>query len=137
MRSRRSFGVPDRPSGAFFLPWDFSRAFHLTITDEHGLTVGNNAPSNLVFVISGSSGPDLCPVPLEIGHIYTLEISANRKQKLLPTLPGTYHLTVTWSPYPAAHPPCHRLKATSDSEEFQSFVTVSSLPIAIQITGNK
>jgi hypothetical protein len=131
------YGEPDRPSGAFFLPWDFSRAFHLTITDENGLIVGNNSPSNLIFVLDGSSGPDMCPVLLEVGRVDTLERSASRKQKLLPTQPGTYHLTVTWSPYPAAHPPCDKSKATSDSEEFRSFVTVSSLPIAIQITGHK
>jgi hypothetical protein len=123
-------------SGAFFLPWDFSRGFHLTITDEHGLIVGNNDPSNLIFVVSGSSGPGICPIPLEPGHVYSLEISANKKQKLLPTQPGTYRLTVTWSPYPASDPPCDKSKATPDSQEFHSFVTVSSTPVTIHVIGN-
>jgi hypothetical protein len=130
------YGEPDRPSGAFFLPWDFSRAFHLTITNENGLIVGNNSPSNLIFILDGSSGPDMCPVPLEVGRVYTLEQSASRKQKLLPTQPGTYRLTVTWSPYPASDPPCEKSRATSDLEKFRPFVTVSSIPISIQVTGN-
>jgi hypothetical protein len=133
---RPVYGVPDRPSGAFFLRWDFSRAFHLTITDENGLIVGNNAPSNLRFVVSGSSGPEVCPVPLEAGHVYLLEQSANSKQKLLPTQPGTYRLTVTWSPYPPSDPPCDKSRATSDPEAPRPFVTVSSIPIAIHVIRN-
>src|SRR5579863_2248509 len=92
---RPVYGEPDRPSGAFLIRSDFSRAFHLTITDEDGLIVGNNDSSNLVFVIDGSSGPLVCPAPMEVGHVYPLEISANRKQRLLPTKPGTYRLTVS------------------------------------------
>jgi hypothetical protein len=79
---RPVYGEPDRPSGAFFIKWDFSRAFHLTMTDEDGLAVGNNNSSNLAFVISGSSGPDVCPTPLEVDHVYPLEISARKKQTL-------------------------------------------------------
>lgn len=130
--------VPDVPWGAFFAKSDFSRAFHLTIIDEHGLIIGNNYSSNIPLLVEGSSGPALCQPPLEVGHVYPLDLSASRKQKTLPTQPGTYHLTVTWSPYPAASPPCDNSKdVASDSEEFRSFVTVSSLPIAIQITGSK
>ncbi len=54
-------GEPDRLTGAFFIKWDFSPAFHLTLNDEVGLIVGNNGPSNLRFVIDGSSGPLVCP----------------------------------------------------------------------------
>ena len=133
---RPLYAVPDRPTGAFFMKWDFARAFHLTIIDENGRIVGNDEPSNLHFVISGSSGPLVCPVALEVGHVYTLEQSANRKQRLLPTQAGTYRLTVTWSPYPPSDPPCDNLKLISDSEKLRSSVTVSSVPITIYITGN-
>jgi len=130
------YDIPDRPTGTFFIKKlaFFARAFHLTILDEKGRIVGNNEPSNLQFImVSGSSGPVVCPVPLEVGRVYELVRPA---QKLLPTLPGTYRLTVTWSPYPASDPPCDNLRATSDSQEQRSFVTVSSLPITIHITGN-
>lgn len=130
---RPVYGEPDRPSGAFFIRWDFSRAFHLTITDEDGLAVGNDNSSNLVFVLNGSSGPDVCPAPLEVGHVYPLEISANRKQKLLPTKPGTYRLVVSWSPYPVSDPPCSQSRGVSDSEVFRPFVTVFSVPITIHV----
>jgi hypothetical protein len=77
-----------------------------------------------------------CPVPLEVGRVYELGLPADRKHNLLPTLPGTYRLTVTWSPYPASDPPCNSLRAPSDSQQLRSFVTVSSVPITIHITGN-
>jgi hypothetical protein len=133
--TRPVYGEPDRPSGAFFARWDFSRAFHLTITDEDGRVVGNKDPSNLIFVISGSSGPIVCPAPLDVGRIYTLDFSANGKQSLLPTQPGTYRITVLWSPYTVSDPPCTNSEGASDSEEFRPFVTVSSIPITIHITG--
>jgi hypothetical protein len=133
---RPLYAIPDRPTGAFFMKWDFARAFHLTIIDEKGRIVGNEEPSNLQFIVSGSSGPKVCPVPLEVGRVYILGRPADKKQKLLPTLPGTYRLTVTWSPYPASNPPCDNLRATSDLQELRSFVTVSSVPITIHIIGN-
>ena len=129
------FDIPDRPTGAFFIKKlaFFARAFHLTIVDEKGRIVGNDEPSNLQFnMVSGSSGPLVCPAPLEVGRVYELVRPA---QRLLPTLPGTYRLTVTWSPYPASDPPCDNLRATSDSQELRSFVTVSSAPVTIHITG--
>jgi hypothetical protein len=64
------YGEPDRLTGAFFIKWDFSPVFHLTLNDEAGLIVGNNGPSNLRFVIDWSSGPLVCPpAPLEVGHV--------------------------------------------------------------------
>jgi hypothetical protein len=133
---RPLYDIPDRPTGAFFIKKlaFFARAFQLTIIDEKGSIVGNNEPSNLQFIpVSGSSGPLVCPVPLEVGRVYELVRPA---QKLLPTLPGTYRLTVSWSPYPASDPPCDNLRATSASPEPRSFVTVSSVPITIHIIGN-
>ena len=130
------YAIPDSPTGAFFMKWDFARAFHLAVVDEKGRVVGNDEPSNLQFIISGSSGPLMYPVPLEVGHIYSLEQSANRKQRQLPMHPGTYRLTVTWSPYPASDPPCDNSRLTSDSQKLASSLTVSSVPITIQITGN-
>jgi len=132
---RTVYDIPDRPTGTSFIKnlAFFARAFHLTILDEKGHIVGNNEPSNLQFItVSGSSGPLVCPVPLEVGRVYELGRPA---QKLLPRLPGTYRLTVTWSPYPASDPPCDNLRATSDSQELGSFVMVSSVPITIHITG--
>jgi len=133
---RPLYGVPDRKSGAFFMKWDFARAFQLSILDESGHSVGNDMPSNLQFVISGSSGPPACPVPLEVGHVYALEQTATRKQALLPTEPGTYRLRVTWGPYAAADPPCGKSDGAIDSQAFRPFVTVSSLPITIHVIRN-
>jgi hypothetical protein len=133
---RPVYAVPDVPWGTFVVKWDFSRAFHLTIIDEHGLIIGNKYPSNIPFVIEGSSGPLLCPTPLEVGHVYALELSANRKQKTIPTQPGTYRLIVSWSPYAASEPGCDNSSGTSRSEEPQPFVTVSSVPITIHVIAN-
>jgi hypothetical protein len=131
---RPLYAIPDRPTFIKNVP--VARAFHLTIIDEKGRIVGNDEPSNLQYIASGSSGPVDCPVPLEVGRVYELGLPADRKHNLLPTLPGTYRLTVTWSPYPASDPPCDSLRSTSDSQEMRSFVTVSSVPIRIHITGN-
>jgi hypothetical protein len=128
---RPLYAIPDRPTFMKNVP--VARAFHLTIIDEKGRVVGNNEPSNLQFIVSGSSGPLVCPAPLEVGRVYYFGRPAD---KLVPTLPGSYRLTVTWSPYPASDPPCDNLRATSDSQELRSFVTVSSVPITIHITGN-
>ena len=130
------YGIADRPQGAFFNDLNFSRAFHLTITDEHGQRVGYDGPANLALVGNGSSGPYVCPTSLNVGHVYTLEQSASSRSGLLPTQPGTYRLTVTWSPYPPSDPPCVKSHEPSFSEEFQPFVSVSSPTLTIHITGN-
>lgn len=127
---RPLYAIPDRPTSNKNVP--VARGFHLTIIDEKGRIVGNDEPSNLQFIVSGSSGPLVCPVPLEVSRVYELERPV---QKLLPALPGTYRLRVTWSPYPASDPPCDNLRATSNSE-LRPFVTVSSVPITVHITGN-
>jgi hypothetical protein len=126
------YAIPDRPTSTKSAL--IARAFHLTIIDEKGRIVGNDEPSNLQYIDSGSSGPVVCPVPLEVGRVY--ELGRPAAHKLLPTLPGTYRLTVAWSPYTASDPPCDNLRVTSDSQELQSFVTVSSVPITIHIAGN-
>jgi len=131
---RPLYAVPDRPTPIKNVP--VSRAFHLTILDEKGRIVGNDEPSNLEYIASGSSGPLECPAPLEVGRVYELGRPADRKHNLVPTLPGTYRLIATWSPYPASDPPCDNSRATSDSQELRSFVTVSSMPVTIHITGN-
>ena len=130
---RPVYGEPDRPSAAFFTRWNSSNAFHLIITDEDGLIVGNEDASNLIVFVGGSSGPTLCPAPLQVGHVYPLDISANKKERLLPTKPGTYRLTASWSPYTVSDPPCSQSRA-SDSKVLQSFVTVSSVPITIHVS---
>ncbi len=131
---RPLYAVPDRPTYIKNVP--VADAFHLTILDEKGRIVGNGEPSNLEYIASGSSGPLECPAPLERGRVYELGRPADRKHNLVPTLPGTYRLIATWSPYPASDPPCGNSGATSDSPELRSFVTVSSLPVAIHVTGN-
>jgi hypothetical protein len=133
---RPVYAVPDKFSGAFMIKWDFSRAFHLTILDENGHVIGNNSPSNVAFVAGGSSGPLVCTPPVDIGHIYTVNLSASWKQKTVPTLPGRYRLIVTWSLYKASGPPCDPSKDAPGSDEQRPFVTASSLPITIQVLGN-
>ena len=131
---RPLYAIPDRPTFIKNVP--VARAFHLTIIDEKGRIVGNDESSNLQYIASGSSGPLECPAPLEVGRVYELGRPADRKHNLVPTLPGTYRLIATWSPYPASGPPCGNSRATSDSQELRSFVTVSSVPVTIHITGN-
>ena len=127
------YAVPDRPTSIKNVP--VARAFHLTILDEKGRIVANDKSSNLEYIASGSSGPLDCPAPLEVGRVYELGRPADRKHNLVPTLPGTYRLIATWSPYPASDPPCENSRATSDSE-LRPSVTVSSVPVTIHITGN-
>lgn len=131
---RPLYAVPDRP--VFIKNVPVARAFHLTILDEKGRIVGNDEPSNLEYIASGSSGPLQCPTPLEVGHVYELGRPADRKHNLVPTLPGTYRLIATWSPYPTSDPPCDNSRVTSDSQELRSFVTVSSMPVTIHVTEN-
>jgi hypothetical protein len=132
---RSVYGEPDRPSGAFFRPWDFSRAFHLTITDENDLIVGNNAPSNLLFIISGSSGPEVCR--------FRWRLAASTRSKYLRT--GSRNccrhslepIALLSRGVPTRRP--SRLvtnKGTPDSEESRPFVAVSSVPITIHVTAN-
>ncbi len=78
---RTVYGEADAPEGAFWKAWIFSRAFHLTITDEDDVVVGNKYSSNLQLLWSGSSGLDVCPEQLEIGHVYMLEQTANRHMR--------------------------------------------------------
>jgi hypothetical protein len=128
------YAVPDKPASIKNLP--VARAFHLTILDEKGRIVGNDEPSNLEYIASGSSGSVQCPTPLDAGRVYELGLPADRRHNLVPTLPGTYRLIATWSPYPASDPPCDNAKATSESQDLRSFVTVSSMPVTIHVTGN-
>jgi hypothetical protein len=114
---------------------DFSMAFHLTVLDEDGLIVGDDDPSNLRFGTSDSIGPTPCQAPLKIGHVYKLGLSAGRQPGFLPTQPGRYRLTVTWSPYLASASPCGESGGASDSEKARPFVTVSSAPLSIHVTG--
>ena len=131
---RPLYAVPDTPTFIKNVP--VARAFHLTILDEKGQIVGNDEPSNLEYIAGGSSGPVQCPTPLEVGRVYELGLPADRRHNLLPALPGTYRLIATWSPYPASDPPCDNSRVTSDSQELRSFVTVSSMPVTIHVTGN-
>ncbi len=130
------YATPDRPTDAFLMRRGFARAFRLTIIDERGRTVVDDVPSlpsNQQSMVSGSSGPLVCPAPLEVGRAYSLVYPANAKQNLLPTQPGTYRVTVTWSPYPASDPPCDNSRAPSDSPELKSFATVSSVPVTVHV----
>src|SRR3954453_18530210 len=104
---RPLYAIPDRPTFIKNVP--VARAFHLTIIDEKGRIVGNDEPSNLQYIASGSGVPLECPVPLGVGRVYILGRPADRKHNLLPPLPGTYRLIVTWNPYSASDPPCDNL----------------------------
>ena len=130
---RPLYAVPDRPTSIKNVR--VAGAFHLTILDETGRTVANDEPSNLQYIANGSSGPLECPAPLEVGRVYELGRPADRQHNLVPALPGTYRLIATWNPYAASDPPCDNSRATSDSQ-VRSYVTVSSVPVTIHITGN-
>jgi len=128
------YGEPDTVGGSFMS--DFSGSFHLTILGEDGVPVGKENPSNLrILELGGSSGPIACPSPLEIARVYPLERSAKRLG-LLPTQPGTYRITVTWSPYLQSDPPCSVFVHSVDRvRSIQTLTTVSSAPLTISITG--
>jgi hypothetical protein len=130
---RPVYAEPDTMRGTFFS--DFSGAFHLTLIGEDGIIAGNEDGDNLrIRSLGGSSGPAMCPSPLEGGKVYPLERSA-KLQGLLPKQPGKYRVFVTWSPYPASDPPCSQLGSATWEKRFRPFVTVASAPLVIQITG--
>jgi uncharacterized protein len=130
---RPVYAEPDTMRGTFFS--EFSGAFHLTLIDEDGIIAGNEDGENLrIRSLGGSSGPAMCPSPLEGAKVYPLERSA-KLQGLLPKQPGKYRVFVTWSPYPASDPPCSQLGSATGEKRFRPFVTVASAPLVIQITG--
>jgi hypothetical protein len=122
------------PRAAFFS--DFTAAFRLTISDEDGPLPGSERPDNLSYgLFGGSSGPVICPGPITQGKVIPLERSL-KHLGLLPTRPGTYKVVVSWSPYTTQYSSCDdvpRFDAAAPRE--QPFVTVTSAPLTIHITG--
>jgi hypothetical protein len=124
-----------RRRAAFFA--DFTRAFHLTISDENGPLPGSEHPGNLSYPLhgGGSSGPSICPRPIDGGKVVPVERSL-KHLGLLPSRPGTYKLVVSWSPYTTQDSSCDEVPhfdAAGSREE--PFVTVTSAPIEIRIAG--
>ena len=123
------YGEPFLRDGAFF--HTIAGSFHLSIRDADGPLENSERRANLLAFFGGSSGPSVCPAPLQVGKVIPLDRSL-REFGLLPTRPGTYHLSVTWSPYHSRFSECP--SHLSDPPE-QPFVTVVSNAITILVEG--
>jgi hypothetical protein len=124
------YGEPYVRGGAFF--HTIAGGFHLSIRDADGPLENSDRRDNLRAFGGGSSGPNVCPGPLEVGKVIPLDCSL-REFGLLPTRPGTYQLSVTWSPYHSRFSACPN--GRPDPPE-QPFVTVSSNLVTITVVGD-
>ncbi len=140
--TRPVYSEPDTRRLGFDRP--FPEAFHLTITDASGNTVGDSRTPNLWLEPGSSGGPIVCPKPIEPAKVLPLEASAKRLN-LLPREPGTYRLLVSWSPYLQSDPACsaeiHIDPNLQSADQLppppptpKPFTTVTSAPVLIEIT---
>ncbi len=124
------YGEPYVRQGAFFQ--SIAGGFHFSISDEDGPLENSDQPANVYGFRGGSSGPSVCPGALAVGKVVPLERSL-REFGLLPTRPGTYQLSVTWSPYHSSSVECPNAKP--DPPE-QPFVTARSNTVTISVAGD-
>ncbi len=124
------YGQPYLAGGAFF--HTIARSFHFSIRDEDGPLENSDHRANLYAPGGGSSGPTTCTPSLEVGKVIPLDRSL-RDYGLLPTRPGTYQLSVTWSPYHSRYSTCP--SGLPDKPE-QPFVTVTSNEVTITVVGD-
>jgi len=127
------YAEPERFSPAFDA--GFAAAFHLTIIGDDGIIVGNENSSNLELpqgIIT--TGFSVCPAAAEPGAVYTLERSA-KALDLLPSQPGKYRLSVTWSPYPFTTCGSGVVYEVPRPDELHPLVTVHSATVTIRIVG--
>jgi hypothetical protein len=106
------------------------------ISGEDGPLPGTERNWNLrYFSLGGSSGPSVCPPPLTPGKVLPLERSL-KHVGLLPDLPGTYKIIVSWSPYTTRYSSCEAVPAWNapDPKE-EPFTTVFSPSLEIEIAG--
>jgi hypothetical protein len=131
----RVYGERFGRGGALFM--SIAPGFHLTISDDDGPLPGSEAQSNLYKLGGGSSGPSVCTPALPVGKVLTIDRSA-KAYGLLPSRPGTYKLVVTWSPYKTKYGSCEDVPPYNPKAPTERpFVTVSSVPLTIHITGEK
>jgi len=124
------YGEPYVRRGAFLSTG--AASFHLSIWDADGPLENSDRLANLFAFPDGSSGPLVCPSPLEVNKVLPVDRSL-RDFGLLPTRPGTYQISVTWSPYHALFSDC--LMERPPAPE-RSFVTVTSRPVTITVVGD-
>ncbi len=124
------YGEPFVRVGAFFQT--IAGSFHLTILDADGPIENSDRRTNIYEPSFGSSGPSVCPKPLEVGKVVPLDRSLHRFG-LLPIRPGTYQLSVTWSPY---HSRASECSSQLPVHPEQPFVTVTSNALTVTVLGN-
>ncbi|MFZ0981625.1 MAG: hypothetical protein WAN23_19645 [Candidatus Acidiferrales bacterium] len=95
------YGEPFRPQPAF--DYNFFSSAKITVQDEDGPLLPTRAIAIGDLAMSG--GPLSCPAPYPLGEPMRTEKSL-RRVRLLPREPGTYKITVTWSPYAKDVPSC-------------------------------
>lgn len=123
------YGEPFRHRGLIFLTT--AGSFHLSIRDADGPLENSDRRANLDKLASGSSGGNPCPATLEAGKVIPLNRSL-LEYGLLPTRPGTYQLSVTWSPYHSRFSTCPDQRPEKPE---QPFVTVTSNTTTITVVG--
>jgi len=129
------YGEPFRPQPAF--DYNFFSSAKITVQDEDGPLL----PSRAIAIgdLAMSGGPLSCPAPYPLGEPMRTEKSL-RRVRLLPREPGTYKITVTWSPYAKDVPSCEPYlnlngAAVTPPPKPSVYVSVTSNPVFIQIVG--
>jgi len=124
----RIYGEPFRPRPAF--GDDGSSGIKVTVQDDDGPLTPRDS-----WGIGTSGGPSICPAPYPPGKPVQMEKTLHQVG-LLPSTPGTYKITVTWSPYTTDLVTCEgapRFDPTVPPEK--PYVSVRSNPVFVQITG--
>src|SRR5579864_2740794 len=123
------YDEPFRPRPAF---GDFSSiSIKITVQDEDGpLTPRWDSPS-----LSTTGGPSLCPAPYLSGKPAIIERNL-RLFGLQPRIPGTYKITVNWSPYTTDIKNCDSVSSSGPAaQQEKPYVSVMSNPIFLEIVG--
>jgi len=128
------YGEPYRARPAFDVY--FSSSGKVTVQDEDGPLIPTR-PVTVADLPTGG-GPLRCPEPYSQGTPVRFEKSLNRV-RLLPREPGTYKITVTWSPYTEDISTCqdYLTAAAGPAPKLPSpFVFATSNPVFIRIEGD-
>jgi hypothetical protein len=122
------YGGPFRPRTAF--GYDDSDGIQVTVQNEDG----SLNPRNALRIAEGG-GPLVCPAPYLLGRPVRIEKTL-RKAGLLPSTPGTYKVTVTWSPFTTDITDCMAAPHFNPAAPPEMpYVSVTSNPVVLQITG--
>jgi hypothetical protein len=115
------------------------QVLQLHILDEDGPLPGTDRPAYLNWFGTGNTrNPYIqipaCPTAIPPDKVLSLDTSL-QGLLLLPNRPGTYKLYVSWSPYTSQYSSCDKVQPDPGASPEKPFVTVTSAPLMIHITG--